>query len=318
MSRIKKRKSSNRYSLAQKAIIEITNIRNQKVIDFEALIQGNNRAGELNADIVSEEKLKQYDPLHAIYIYAQNMISVIIEQLMEIRALSTLVAAYDDADDEYMPEGPPVSPLTKSHFIFWGSFDLYVGLDKESLGTIAIEVFRFFNGDPDLLSLFQKMQNSRMGFYVHEGVSGEHILFRELVTDIKIKALSPTGYNGKKGEIWLMRVMPEPFNERPFGYFLIFTTPYVVGINDGKKYDRFAKESEWVAFFDRTLVKTGEPDKIKAYENLMKYGLNQNYWNEYILEAYVNYIPDAILLAGFPDIPLSRPCSKESMEKSYE
>ena len=47
----------------------------------------------------------------------------------------------------------------------------------------------------------------------------------------------------------------------------------------------------------------------------MKYGLERNYWNEYIFEAYVNHQHDMILLTGFPDIPLSRPHSKESQER---
>ena len=47
----------------------------------------------------------------------------------------------------------------------------------------------------------------------------------------------------------------------------------------------------------------------------MKFGLNRHYWNEYIFEGYANHQDDMILLAGFPDIPLSRPHSDENSER---
>jgi hypothetical protein len=47
----------------------------------------------------------------------------------------------------------------------------------------------------------------------------------------------------------------------------------------------------------------------------MKYGLNRHYWNEYIIEAYVNNRNDMIQLAGFPDIPLTMPHSRENSDR---
>ncbi len=78
----------------------------------------------------------------------------------------------------------------------------------------------------------------------------------------------------------------------------------------------FSKEESWISFFERNLEKTGKKDKATAYEYLMKYGLNKNYWNEYVFQGYVNYLPEVVYLAGYPDIPLSMPHSRES-EKSF-
>jgi hypothetical protein len=50
----------------------------------------------------------------------------------------------------------------------------------------------------------------------------------------------------------------------------------------------------------------------------MKHGKNKFYWNEYIIEGYVNYKSDMIFLAGFPDIPLSLPLSVESQKERGE
>ena len=41
----------------------------------------------------------------------------------------------------------------------------------------------------------------------------------------------------------------------------------------------------------------------------MKLGPTRRYWTEFVFEAYVNHRPEAILLAGLPDVAASRPHS---------
>ena len=301
-----------RFSIAQKVIADLTNVMKQKVIDITDLKKAKVRAEELETTITSEKELSLLDPLHAVYVYGQNKMSMFVEQVSEIPAVAELVAAYDNAEQEYMPAGPPMSPLTLSYFSCWGYFDLYIGSEKESFGTIAIEVYKAFNGDKGLIRVFEKMQASRMGFYVHEGFSNQHVLLRELVTEKRIKAVVPSGHKGQPGEIWLVRILPAPFEELPLGYSVVFTTPYIVGKVVGNFFYQTGDEPGWQAFFNRNLSKTGELDRMAAYEKLMKFGLSRHYWNEYIFEAFVNYTREAIFLAGFPDIPLSRPHSRES------
>jgi len=72
------------------------------------------------------------------------------------------------------------------------------------------------------------MQNSRMGFYIHEGVSEGFVHLRELITQKQIKAIVPSGYMGSQGEIWFARIMPEPFAKLNYGYSVVFTTPYII------------------------------------------------------------------------------------------
>ena len=42
----------------------------------------------------------------------------------------------------------------------------------------------------------------------------------------------------------------------------------------------------------------------------MKYGPTRTYWNDFVLEGYVNHRTEAIYLAGLPDVPASRPHSE--------
>lgn len=308
-----KRKSLERSSIAQKVIAKLTNAHKQRVINIDDVKRARTRADELATTIASIKELSLLDPLHAVYVYGQNKMSIFVEQLAELPELSKLTTAYCEAEDEYMPSGPPMSPLTSSYFSCWGCFDLYVGVRKETFATIAIEICKALDINEGLIRIFEKMQSSRMGVYIHDGFSNEHILLRELVSGKKLNVVVPSGHKGQPGEIWLARVMPEPVEELHFGYSVVFTTPYIIGKVVDDYFYQVGDEREWRHFFKRTLGKTKEADSIAGYERLMKFGLNRHYWNEYIFESFFNYTPEAILLTGFPDIPLSRPHSKESI-----
>jgi hypothetical protein len=74
-------------------------------------------------------------------------------------------------------------------------------------------------------------------------------------------------------------------------------------------------ENNWLDYFERNLKKIRTSEKALAYEQLMKYGLSRNYWNEYVFLSYRNHRHDMIFLEGFPDVPSSLPHSKEGREK---
>lgn len=108
--------------ISRKVIAALEKERWRSVIDCSALKLGAQRADDLERGVISEMDLREYDPLHAVYIYAQNKMSVIIEQIAELPMCAKLADAYSSAEDKYMPSGPPMSPLTRSYFYCWGVF----------------------------------------------------------------------------------------------------------------------------------------------------------------------------------------------------
>jgi hypothetical protein len=66
-----------------------------------------------------------------------------------------------------------------------------------------------------------------------------------------------------------------------------------------------------MAYWSRVLPQGLPQARIEAYERHMKYAPTRDYWNEFVLEGYVNHRTEAIFLAGLPDVPESRPHSKE-------
>ena len=91
---------------------------------------GRTNAEELQKTVATREELADHHPAHAIYIYAQNQVSVMSEQLTALKEMDRFVKLIAKAEDEYMPSGPPMSPLTPSFFTCWAFFDACVGLPK--------------------------------------------------------------------------------------------------------------------------------------------------------------------------------------------
>jgi len=240
-----------------------------------------------------------YDPLHAGYIFTQNLISEFAECMSILPEMKAYCELVGPAEDEYMPSGPPMSPLTGSYFTCWAFFDARFGPDKETIGTCLLDIISRTGFLPGMGCAIELMQNSRMGIYEHLGFKGDNVILQELMTQEKHVCYVPAGYPGKKGQIWLVRVLP-PMNES-FDYGIVFNTPYVL-IHETK--------DNWVGFLQRTLL--GERLVVNSYQELMKYGLHSNYWNEYIFLSYVNNLSSAIFLRGLPDVQGSLPHSKLS------
>ncbi|MBU1344151.1 MAG: hypothetical protein KKE44_20885 [Proteobacteria bacterium] len=303
--------------ISKKVIAGFKKAKNQKIIDFKELKEAKTYAQGLDKTVISEDQLSKYDPLHAVYIYAQNKVSVLVEQLSNLPALSKLTDNLEQADDIYLPSSPPRSPLTQSYFTCWGFFDLCVGIKKESFGTVIIDLLKNIKADQGLIKIIEYMQNSRMGIFIHRGNIDRYVILEELITGEEVKVFVPAGYQGKENEIWYVRLMPAPFPELNYGYSVAFTTPYILIDLDGD-IGSSAKRDDWEAFFARNLKAVREKDKIKTYDSFMKYGKNKHFWNEYIFEGYVNYEADMIMLAGIPDIPLSMPHSEASQRERGE
>ncbi len=269
-----------------------------KVIDLRAFATGRSHAEDLQKTITSREDLAGFHPAHAAYVYAQNQISVMSEQLTALDEMEWFARFFSKAEDEYMPSGPPWSPLTPSFYTSWAFFDVCRGQAEETIGKIVMAVGAAFGMHPELLRVIGLMQESRMGIYVCERMDSDVFVFREMATDDVFRAIVPSGYRGRTGELWYARVLPPPFpgeTER-----VVFTTPYIL---------LHPEQPEWQAYFRRNLPEASGQERIAAYRRHMKYGPAPQYWTEFVFEAYVNHRTDAIFLAGLPDVPESRPHS---------
>ncbi|HCY83708.1 MAG TPA: hypothetical protein DHV36_01070, partial [Desulfobacteraceae bacterium] len=193
--------------ISKKVIAGLKKAKKKKIVNLQEFKEAQIHADKIEKTIVSKKELAQYDPLHAVYIYVQNKVSVLVEQLSDLSAVSKLTNILDQADDTYMPSFPPQSPVTQSYFTCWGFFDFFVGIKKESFGTIILDVLRTIKADPGLISIIECMQRSRMGIFIHKGHENRYVILEEMVTGDVHKAVVPSGYQGTKDEIWYARGM---------------------------------------------------------------------------------------------------------------
>lgn len=249
------------------------------------------------ADMPSIEAwIKQgMDPVHAAYAFVQHISSAFAEgvsQLPEMKAYARIVGA---AEEEYMPSGPPMSPLTASFFTTWAFYDLrFDGTD--TLASCLIEANDVVCMNPDQLDALKKMANSRMGVYEQVGMDGLHVRLRELVTGDDYICHIASGYRGQTGELWYVRLLP-PLVPDLARYHVAFTTPYIL----------MAGKADWTQFLQRSLMPCRSGDERHALHRLLKYGAEPNYWNEFVFKAYHHHQPDAIFLAGIPDLKATLP-----------
>ena len=97
-------------------------------------------AEELQKTVVSQKELAGFHPAHAAYVYAQNQVSVMSEQLTALKEMAPFADIISKAEDLYVPSAPPMSPLTTSYFTCWAFFDACAGPANETIGTTILEV----------------------------------------------------------------------------------------------------------------------------------------------------------------------------------
>lgn len=289
--------------IARKIIAAGRKQQRHQVVDLAAVRSARDRMREIIDRAVPSSDIAGEHPGFTAYAYVTNWVVGLIEAGQDVRELGRHVGRIASAEEEYLPEGPPMSPITRSMFGAWSLWDLTVGVKRESLGSIVLAIGRVQGLDPLFLGVLEKLVESRLGLHVHEGTSHGVVTLRELVTGEQRTCVCPAGYEGEPGEVWLARVLPPPVET--LAEAVVLTTPYVV-LNPGP--------AGWQAYLDRMLPAIAS-DPRAAYARLMKRGLNERYWLEYVFEAYANHRTEAVFLMGLPDVAESRPHSRVSQDR---
>ncbi len=289
--------------IATRILRQVDKQRRRTVVDLAQLRNARARVKRTLDEAVPPPEAYDKSPGFAAYAYVTNWALGVVEAIQDMSALGRFMDRIARAEEEYMPSEPPMSPLTGSYFWSWALWDLTVGVKRETLGSILLALVGSRGADSIFTAMLRNLVESRLGLHVHEGMAGDRVHLRELVTDERRSCVCPAGHRGKAGELWLARVLP-PVGEA--NEHVVVTTPYVI-IDPGVP--------AWRAFLARTLPELSAPDERAAYARLMKRGLDERYWSEYVFEAYANHRPEVIFLRGLPDVPESRPHSRVNADK---
>ncbi len=302
-----KKKSSALPSFADKVLKVLKRAQTQKLVDLSAFREGKAIAEKHEEEVADRIGQLESQPAFALYALAQNQLSLLVEILCQLRELSKFTNTILDAEEEYMPTGPPMSPITISQFTSWSTFDLAFGSRRENLADIAKKVGLWTGLHASYGELFEKFSQSRMGLYRHEGQeAADRVKLCDVVTGESHSCVVPAGELGAKGHLWFTRILPPP--DKQWSSSVVFGTPYKL---------IHTPEKEWLHYLERNLAKTKRKSDAEAAEFLLKYGLAPCYWLEYLHDAYFNHTSGLILIKGVPDILESLPHGDPSSMKKH-
>ena len=86
-----------------------------KVVDFAAFRAGHEQAKALQNSVTPKEQLAKTHPARAAYVYAQNQMSIMAEQLLQMPEVKSFVKRIGPAEDEYAPSWPPRDAGRRDH-----------------------------------------------------------------------------------------------------------------------------------------------------------------------------------------------------------
>lgn len=240
----------------------------------------------------------EIDPIFFQYVLLQNLIVDLVQEISRKPELKNYRKHFNKAEKDYMPSGPPMSPLTTSYFNAWALNDLRFK-KKTTMASIVNYILETTHGMNDQLNIAKTLADSRMGIYEHIGMQGPYIKLRELLTNDEFVCRNISGYQGRKGEFWYVRLLP-PIKSASENatYFVTFNTPYIL---------TGTTKEDWYQFFERWIKTNDEVTLRSKLYDFMKFGPSLNFWNEFVFLAFHYSQYDAIFLKGIPDINSTLP-----------
>lgn len=245
--------------------------------------------------------------------------------LLGAPAFDNLARFHDEVEEEYMPGGPPQSPIYDSF-----SMQFVLGSVRQGIGneTPYSVLARLLQRDPSrtrLQSMAQTLAEAR--FELYRVISaGDHHADIEPVRGGTALSVRLTGPFLRPGDFGLMRVLT--FDNEHF----IADSPYLLKASEQDWLDhltRIAAQQQAPAVTsppqkasklsskeqarrrqkDKARAARSEPEEvIKRY---LQFGLSDRYWFDYVMDAYAGERRGIVFLAGVPDRPEELPHSAE-------
>ena len=267
------------------------------LVDLDGVREGKRRSAEL-AEMAKEaaDEVAGVSSLYAYYLQTHIGLSGVMQSVGTTPEMKAWRQRAIELEEEYMPGGPPMSPITDSYWESWLHYDMTVGPAHETLGGISLRVLRQLNPAHPALDAFAALNESRLGLYAVRGHERGEPVLEDLGSGWRGVVEVPSGRRGNSGAVWLTRLMPDP---RDPSRAVSWTTPYEI-VSPG--------EAELRRYLDRALPKGPRPE---AYHRHMKRGPSPCYWHEYVFEGYAGHESSVVFLEGVPDKPETRPHSSQ-------
>jgi hypothetical protein len=276
--------------IARKLISDLRREERRGVVDLAAYREARDRAAE-RADDVGIDGLPA---ANVFWMLALRELARCAFVLLNSKHLGRLARRIEQSEEEYMPGGPPSSPLLDSFHIMWCLTGCSIGRERETLGSIALDVAAAFKIPEPVRARWREIAGAYPGVYEIVEVTGDAVTVVEIVGDRRHEVAPPPDVPAEPGGLWWTWLLPPAGGDRRWASI---TTPYLI---DGTV-------DEWRAYFERAAGAGYE-----AYRRHLVSPPEPNLWLDYILDGYAGVCDSAVVLVGLPDRPSSLPHSLES------
>ncbi len=247
-------------------------------------------------------------------------------QLLGAPAFDGLARYHDEVEAEYMPGGPPMSPVYDSFAMQFVLGGVPQGIGNETPYSVLARLLLRDPSRARLHAMAQSLAHARFELYRVKSAS-DHDAELEPVRGGNAFRVRLTGPFLRTGDFGLMRVLR--FDDK----FFIADSPYLLKASAGdwrehlvrivaqqqgaptatapqKASKLSSKERARRRQKDKAKANRNEPEEIiKRY---LQFGLSDRYWFDYVMDAYAGERNGIVFLAGVPDRPELLPHSAES------
>lgn len=249
--------------------------------------------------------------------------------LLGAPAFRSLARFHDEIEEEYMPGGPPQSPVYDSFAMQFILGSVPQGIANETPHSVLARLLLRDPSRARLQCMAQSLADARFELYRVKNASG-HRAELEHVRGSGAFSVWLTGPFLRTGDFGLMRVLA--FDNESF----LADSPYLLK----------ASEQDWLEHLARVVAQQHAPtaapvaqkasklsskeqarrrqkDKAKAARNepeevikrYLHFGLSERYWFDYVMDAYAGERRGIVFLEGVPDRPDLLPHSAEYQDK---
>jgi len=246
-------------------------------------------------------------------------------QLLAEPAFDGLARFHEEVEEEYMPGGPPQSPVYDSFSMQFVLSAVPQGIGSETPYSVLARLLLRDPSRARLQAMAQSLADSRLDLYRVKEASGNGAEIEPVLASGTV-SVRLTGPFLRAGDFCLMRVLP--FGDR----FFVADSPYLLKASeeDWREYlarvvskeqsassaaapqkasKLSSKEQTRRRQKDKARAKRNEPEEIISRH--LKFGASPRHWLDYIMDAYAGERRGIVYLAGVPDRPALLPHSDE-------
>lgn len=246
-------------------------------------------------------------------------------QLLGAPAFDSLARFHEEVEEEYMPGGPPQSPVYDSFSMQFVLGSVPQGIGNETPYSVLTRLLQRDPSRARLQSMAQCLADARFELYRVTG-AGDHRADLEPVRGGAALSVRLTGPFLRPGDFGLMRVLS--FD----GEHFIADSPYLLKASEQDWLDHLARivaqqqvpgtisaqpkpnelsSKEQARRRQKEKAKAARSEPEAVIHRYLQFGLSPRHWFDYVMDAYAGERRGIVFLAGVPDRPELLPHSAE-------